>query len=62
MSVTLRATSPFRAGLTMRMAISASRRKRFSTCTVQSVADELGAVASRIRSQVDTFFEKLKAA
>jgi hypothetical protein len=29
---------------------------------VRSVAEDLGAVAARIRGQVDQFFQKLKAA
>jgi hypothetical protein len=29
---------------------------------VKSVADDLGAVAGRIRSQIDQFFQRLRAA
>ena len=40
----------------------ATENTRTSVATVKSVADELGAVAGRIRGQVDAFFERLKAA
>jgi methyl-accepting chemotaxis protein len=40
----------------------ATENTRASVTTVKSVADELGAVAGRIRGQVDAFFERLKAA
>jgi methyl-accepting chemotaxis protein len=40
----------------------ATENTRASVTTVKSVADELGAVTSRIRGQVDVFFERLKAA
>jgi methyl-accepting chemotaxis protein len=40
----------------------ATDNTRASVTTVKSVADELGAVAGRIRGQVDAFFERLKAA
>jgi methyl-accepting chemotaxis protein len=40
----------------------ATENTRTSVTTVKSVADELGAVAGRIRGQVDAFFERLKAA
>jgi methyl-accepting chemotaxis protein len=40
----------------------ATENTRASVITVKSVADELGAVAGRIRGQVDAFFERLKAA
>lgn len=41
---------------------TATGNTRSSVGTVNSVADELGAVARRIRSQVDGFFERLRAA
>ena len=40
----------------------ATDKTRDSVTTVKSVADELGAVASRIRGQVDAFFQALRAA
>ncbi len=40
----------------------ATDNTRSSVTMVKSVADELGAVADRIRAQVDAFFERLKAA
>jgi methyl-accepting chemotaxis protein len=40
----------------------ATENTRISVTTVKAVADELGAVASRIRGQVDAFFDRLKAA
>ena len=40
----------------------ATENTRASVVTVKAVADDLGAVAGRIRSQVDAFFERLKAA
>ena len=40
----------------------ATENTRASVTTVKSVADELGAVAGRIRGQVDAFFERLRAA
>ena len=40
----------------------ATENTRTSVATVKSVADELGAVAGRIRGQVDAFFERLRAA
>ena len=40
----------------------ATQNTRVNVTTVKSVADELGAVAGRIRGQVDAFFERLKAA
>jgi len=40
----------------------ATENTRASVSTVKSVADELGGVAGRIRSQVDAFFERLRAA
>jgi methyl-accepting chemotaxis protein len=40
----------------------ATENTRVSVTTVKTVADELGAVASRIRGQVDAFFDRLKAA
>lgn len=33
----------------------------FAAATVKAVADDLGSVASRIRAQVDQFFERLSA-
>ena len=39
----------------------ATENTRASVTTVKSVADELGAVAGRIRGQVDAFFERLNA-
>jgi methyl-accepting chemotaxis protein len=40
----------------------ATENTRSSVTTVKTVADELGAVAGRIRGQVDAFFERLRAA
>jgi methyl-accepting chemotaxis protein len=40
----------------------ATTNTRTSVTTVKSVADSLDAVASRIRSQVDAFFQRLRAA
>jgi methyl-accepting chemotaxis protein len=40
----------------------ATDNTRTSVTTVKAVADELGAVAGRIRGQVDAFFERLRAA
>jgi methyl-accepting chemotaxis protein len=40
----------------------ATHNTRSSVATVKSVADELGGVAGRIRSQVDDFFQRLRAA
>ena len=40
----------------------ATENTRASVTTVKSVADELGAVAGRIRGQVDAFFDRLRAA
>jgi methyl-accepting chemotaxis protein len=40
----------------------ATENTRTSVTTVKTVADELGAVAGRIRGQVDAFFERLRAA
>jgi methyl-accepting chemotaxis protein len=40
----------------------ATRNTRASVATMNSVADELGAVSGRIRMQMDAFFERLKAA
>ena len=40
----------------------ATDNTRTSVVMVKSVADELGAVAERLRGQVDAFFERLKAA
>ena len=40
----------------------ATDNTRTSVVMVKSVADELGAVAGRLRGQVDAFFERLKAA
>ncbi len=40
----------------------ATENTRTSVATVKAVADDLGAVAGRIRGQVDAFFEKLRAA
>ena len=40
----------------------ATENTRASVATVKSVADDLGAVAGRIRGQVDAFFERLRAA
>jgi methyl-accepting chemotaxis protein len=39
----------------------ATTETRTSATAVKSVADDLGAVASRIRGQVNTFFERLRA-
>ena len=40
---------------------TATQDTRSSATTVKSVADDLGSVASRIRAQVDQFFERLSA-
>ena len=40
---------------------AATRDTRSSAATVKAVADDLGSVASRIRGQVDQFFERLSA-
>ncbi|HVQ79542.1 MAG: hypothetical protein WA756_24775 [Pseudolabrys sp.] len=39
----------------------ATHDTRSSATTVKTVADDLGSVASRIRAQVDQFFERLSA-
>ena len=39
----------------------ATNDTRSSAATVKAVADDLGSVASRIRAQVDQFFERLSA-
>lgn len=41
---------------------AATENTRSNVVMVKSVADELGAVAGRIRAQVDAFFERLRAA
>jgi methyl-accepting chemotaxis protein len=40
----------------------ATENTRTSVVTVKTVADELGAVAGRIRGQIDQFFQRLRAA
>jgi hypothetical protein len=40
---------------------SATQDTRASAVAVKRVADDLGSVASRIRGQVDQFFERLSA-
>jgi methyl-accepting chemotaxis protein len=40
----------------------ATENTRASVTTVKTVADELGAVAGRIRGQIDQFFQRLRAA
>ena len=40
---------------------TATHDTRSSAATVKAVADDLGSVASRIRAQVDEFFERLSA-
>jgi hypothetical protein len=40
---------------------AATQDTRSSAAAVKSVADDLGGVANRIRSQVDQFFERLSA-
>jgi methyl-accepting chemotaxis protein len=39
----------------------ATTETRTNATAVKSVADDLGAVAERIRGQVDTFFQRLRA-